>query len=123
MINDLPFLTNSIKIERVEKLVSNLHDKTEFIFYIKSLKETLKKVHRMIKFNQNVWLKPYIIMNRYLRKIAKNELKKNVLKLMNNAEFGKVIENSIKHRDIKLAQQIEEQIILYLNQVIMLQSF
>ena len=51
MINDLPFLTNSIKIERVEKLVSNLHDKTEFIFYIKSLKETLKKAHRMIKFN------------------------------------------------------------------------
>ena len=62
-------------------------------------------------------------MNRYLRKIAKNELKKNVFKLMNNAEFGKVIENSTKHRDIKLAQQIEERIILYLNQVIMLQSF
>ena len=28
--NDLPFLPGRMKIEKVEKLVANLHDKTEF---------------------------------------------------------------------------------------------
>ena len=54
-----------MKIEKVEKLVANLNDKTEYVIHIKSLKQTLnhglvfKKVHRVIKFNQNAWLKPY----------------------------------------------------------------
>ena len=51
--------------EKVKKLVANLHDKTEYVFYIRSLKQALnhgfilKKVHRVIKFNQKAWIKPY----------------------------------------------------------------
>ena len=58
--NDLPFLTERMKIEKVEKLVANLHDKTEYVIYIRNLKEALnhglvlKNFHRFIKFNQNV---------------------------------------------------------------------
>ena len=56
--NDLPFLPEKMKIEKVEKLVTNFHDKTEYVIHIKTLKQALnqglvlKKDHRMIKFNQ-----------------------------------------------------------------------
>ena len=71
-----------MKIEKVEKLVPNLHDKTEYMILIRNSKQALnhglvlKKVHGMIKFNQNTWLKPYIDMTTGLRKKAKKYLKK-----------------------------------------------
>ena len=67
-----------MKIEKFKKLVTNLHDKTDYAVHIRKLKEILiyglilKKVHRVIKFNENAWLKPYIDMNMKLRQKAKN---------------------------------------------------
>ena len=55
-----------MKIETVEKLSSNLHDKKENAIHITNLKEALnhklllKKVHRVIILNQKTLLKPYI---------------------------------------------------------------
>ena len=95
-----------MKIEKVKKLVANLNDKTEDPIQIRNLKQALnhrlvfKKVHRVIKFNQNTWLKPYI--NTVLKK-ANNYFEKDFFKLMNNAVFGKIMENVRKHRDIKVA--------------------
>ena len=49
-----------------------------YVVHIRSLKQALdhalklKKVHRIIEFSQEAWLKPYIDMNTELRKIAKN---------------------------------------------------
>ena len=54
----------------------------------------MKKVHIVINFIQNAWLKPYIDMKADLRKKEKNDF--------NNAVFGKTMENVRKHRYIKL---------------------
>ena len=77
-----------------KKLVCNLYDKKKYVVHINSLKQTLnhglklKKIYRIIEFNQEPWLKPYIDMNTELRKLARNDFEKDLFKLMNNSVFG-----------------------------------
>ena len=61
----------------------------------------LEKVHRVIWFNQEAWLKQYFEMITQLRTEAKNDFEKDYFKLMNNFVFGKAMENVRMHRDIK----------------------
>ena len=104
---DLRFLPERKKLEKVEKLVCSVEDKEKYVIHIRALKQALnhglvlKDVHRVIKFNQEAWLKPYIDMNTKLRKEAKNEFEKDFFKLMNNSVFGKTMKYVRKHRDIK----------------------
>ena len=57
--NDLPFLSEIMTIGRVEKLLTNLHDETEYVIHIRNLKQALnhglflKELNTIIKFNQN----------------------------------------------------------------------
>ena len=106
MFNILKNYKERMEIEKVEKLVTNLHDKIEYVIHITNLKAlihglVLKNIVRVIKFNQNICLKPYIDMNTKLLKKAKINFEKNFFKLMYNAIFWKTMKNVKKQRIIK----------------------
>ena len=101
------------KKNKIEKLTCGIEDKEKYVMHIRVLKQglnhgfVLRKVHRVIQFNQEDWLKPYIDMNTKLRKEVKNDFEKDFFKLMNNSVFGKTMENVRKHRGIKLVTTVE----------------
>ena len=108
--SDIPFLPERMVINKTKKLVCNLHNKKNYVAHINVLKQALdhglklKKVHRVIEYEKEAWLKKYIDFNTDLRMKATNDFEKDFFKLMNNAVFGKTMENVRKHRDIKLVR-------------------
>ena len=67
--NDYPLAPESIKVNKVEKLIPNLNYKTNYVIYHEALKnyqsKGLKviKIHRGITFEESTWLKPYYDLN------------------------------------------------------------
>ena len=80
--SDLPFLSERMEVNKCKKLICNLFNKKKYVAHINTLKQALnhglkfKKIHRVIEFNQESWLKPYIDMNTELRKAVKNDFEK-----------------------------------------------
>ena len=102
-----------MKINGVEKLIPNLYYKKRYVLHIRALEQALKhglvleRIHRAIEFKQSAWMKEYIDFNTKLRTAATNDFEKDFYKLMNNAVFGKTMENIRKHRNIKLVTNRE----------------
>ena len=111
--NDLPFMCERMKINGVEKLISNLYGKKRYIIHIRALDQALKhglvleRIHKAIEFKQSAWMKEYINFNTKLRTAATNDFEKDFYKLMNNLVFGKTVQNIRKHRKIKLVTNRE----------------
>ena len=108
--SDMPFLPERMVINKTKKLVCHLHNQKNYVAHINMLKQALdhglklRKVHRVIEFDQEAWLKKYIDFNTDLRAKATNHFEKDFFKLMNNDVFGKTMENVRRHRDIKLVR-------------------
>ena len=125
--NDLPFLHERTKIEKVEMLVATLHDKTEYVLHIRNLKQALihrlvfKKVHKVMKFNQNALLILYLDIYTDLRKKAKNDLKKNFFLGWWITQFFEKLWKMWENIEIlNFSQHKEAETICYQNQITIL---
>ena len=93
---------------RNQKMILNLNDKNKYVVHIRTLQFylkhgfKLKKIHRAIKFEHKEILKPYIEFNTEKRKNARNDFEKDIFKLLNNAVFGKTMEDKRKHLDFEI---------------------
>ena len=65
---DLPFLSEKMVVNNTKKLICNLQDKKDYVVHINVLKQALDnglkliKVHQVIEFDQEAWLKEYILI-------------------------------------------------------------
>ena len=104
---------STIRDDNASKLVLNLNDKHNYIIHINNLKYylekgmILKKINRCISFKQKQWLKPWIDFNTEKRKESTSEFHKDLFKLMNNAVFGKTMENVREHVNFELVNDIK----------------
>ena len=113
--NDLPFCPEKKKFSKTcTKLIANLHNKRNYIIHYKNLLQCLKhglvltKVHQILQFNQDKWLKTYIDKNTNYRNLAKSQFEKDFFKLLNNAVYGKTMENVEKYKDVKIVSQWDD---------------
>ena len=92
----------------MNKQIPTLKDKKEYVLHYRNLQLYLdlglkvKKVHRVLEFDQSPWLEQYIDFNTEKRKHARNPFEKDFFKLMNNSVFGKTMENLRKRVDVRM---------------------
>lgn len=111
--NDFPFCAQKFAPpgSKTSKLIPNLYDKFFYVIHFSHLKTCLKhglllkKIHRVIQFNQSPYLKQYIDMNTELRKKAKSIFEQDFFKLLNNSIFGKTLEDTEKRVSVKLVNK------------------
>ena len=87
-----------------KKLIPSLLDKTNHVIHETLLNQCLelglvvKKVHNIVSFKQEPTLKKYIDFKTSKRAVARNKFEKDLFKLMNNAVYGKTMENVRNNR-------------------------
>ena len=95
-------LPSNIKPDKAPRLTCNLYNKTNYVLHFENfmlyrkLGLQVTKIHRVVKFKQEAWMRSFINFN--LQKRAETGL--DIFKLANNSVFGKTMENVRKYRNI-----------------------
>ena len=111
---------HKLKTGKYTKLIPNLNNKEKYVIHERNLRQAidaglvLRKIHRVLEFDQKSWIKKYVDFNTKMRQLAKNDFEKNFFKLMNNSFFGKTMENKRKRVNVKLIND-RELLIKYLS--------
>ena len=99
-----------VTVERVAKLTPKLTEKKNYVLHYRNLQLylslglKLKKVHRVLEFDQSPWLRQYIDFNTQKRAGVKNAFEGYFFKLMNNSVYGKTCEILRKRVDVGLRE-------------------
>ena len=94
-----------------KKLICDFSDKKNYLIHYRMLKFYIRhgmivdKIHNLIPFRQNRWLEKYISFNTQKRNKAKNDFEKDFYKLLNNAFYGKTMENVRNRLKIKFIKK------------------
>lgn len=104
---------HGMKLKASSKLAPNLLDKKKYVVHYRNLQYYLQKgliltkIHRVIAFKQERWMKPYIDFNTNKRKEATTDFQKNLYKFFVNSNFGKTMENVRKYKNVELVTTAE----------------
>ena len=96
------------------KMMLTLEDKKNYVIHYETLKLyvklglKIKAIHKILAFKERPWMKDYIDMNTEMRKEASTDFEKDFFKLMNNAVFGKSMENVRNRIDVRLLAETEQ---------------
>ena len=100
------------------KLICDWSDKKDYLIHYRMLKFYIRhgmevvKVHNIISFKQSRWSEKYINFNTQKRNKAKNDFEKDFYKLLNNAFYGKTMENVRNRLKIKFIKKDDHKEIL-----------
>ena len=103
----------NIPVAKVPKLLQTLFDKKNYVVHYKlhqlnvQLGLRITKLHRVLQFNQERWLEPYITLNSNMRKNATNKFQQNYYKLMNKSVYGKTYESKRRQSRVKITRNAE----------------
>ena len=93
------------------KLLQSFFHKEHYLLHYKLLKLyvdlglVVRKMHRVLQFTQNNWLKPYINLNSEKRQAASNQFEKSFYKPLNDAVYRKSCESKRRRMKIELTKE------------------
>ena len=98
------------KLYKSKKLIGTLSLKKKYVIHYQILKLYISlglkitKVYRILKFKQEPFMQEYISHLACLRSKSANDFEKSCLKKLANSNYGKMIEDVRKYKEVKICQ-------------------